>query len=222
MNFLVGNAARGQILEHSHHHASQVTIGLASTAYSREDFFHRTEKLDLSIWKNSVYSPVSRKTGSNRRQMLINARKAGRRPIFAAFLTFSGKFCPKKFVWWEFSPCHLFAITLAFRPFFTLGIPFFYAFKCAATKREGGVEELLRGQWKTLWRRQKVGARAQKAATECAQVLTGCEHHLQPKEGKFGVCVWGGGQMGYEMKKTETLGKTSPKWLLRSIAPPHS
>ena len=150
MNFLVGNAARGQILAHSHHHASQVTIGLASTAYSREDFFHRTEKLDLSIWKNSVYSPVSRKTGSNRRQMLINARKAGRRPIFVAFLTFSGKFCPKKFVWWEFSPCHLFAITLAFRPFFTLGIPFFYAFKCAATKREGGVEELLRGQWKTL------------------------------------------------------------------------
>ena len=140
----------GQILAHSHHHASQVTIGLASTAYSREDFFHRTEKLDLSIWKNSVYSPVSRKTGSNRRQMLINARKAGRRPIFAAFLTFLGKFCPKKFVWWEFSSCHLFAITLAFRPFFTLGIPFFYAFKCAATKREGGVEELLRGQWKTL------------------------------------------------------------------------
>ena len=122
----------GQILAHSHHHASQVTIGLASTAYSREDFFHRTEKLDLSIWKNSVYSLVSRKTGSNRRQMLINARKSGRRPIFAAFLTFLGKFCPKKFVWWEFSPCHLFAITLAFRPFFTVGIPFFYVFKCAA------------------------------------------------------------------------------------------
>ena len=108
----------------------------------RKTGFVHLEKLGLF--------PVSRKTGSNRRQMLINARKAGRRPIFAAFLTFSGKFCPKKFVWWEFSPCHLFAITLAFRPFFTLGIPFFYAFKCAATKREGGVEELLRGQWKTL------------------------------------------------------------------------
>ena len=92
----------------------------------------------------------SGKTGFNRQQMGINARKALRSSIFAAFLTFLGKFCPKKFVWWEFSPCHLFAITLAFRPFFTLGIPFFYAFKCAATKREGGVEELHRGQWKTL------------------------------------------------------------------------
>ena len=88
MNFLVGNTVAG----HSHHHASQATIG-----HSGEDFFHQSRKTGFVHLEKLGLFPRG-KTGFNREQMGINAGKAPSTNIFAAFLTFSEIFGPKSFV----------------------------------------------------------------------------------------------------------------------------
>ena len=163
MNFLVGNTVAG----HSHHHASQATIGRAGGSHSGEDFFHQSRKTGFVHLEKLGLFPRG-KTGFNREQMGINARKAACTSIFAAFLTFPEIFGPKSFVCGSlFVPPFCNNLGLV-RPFFTVGIPFFYVFKCGTKSKQ----RLLRGRWKTLWRRQKVGACSQKQPPRLDCMLT--------------------------------------------------
>ena len=127
MNFLVGNRRQEQILLHSHHHASQATIG---RSYSGEDFFHHSRKTGfvhlekLGLFPEEKLASIGSRWGS----MLERRGAAAFLPRFLHF----PKFSAQKVSLVGVSSCPLFAITLAFRPFFTVGIPFFYVFKCAA------------------------------------------------------------------------------------------
>lgn len=127
MNFLVGNPN------------TVAQSPSCFTSYNWPELFRR--RLFPSQQKNWVcpfgktrFIP-SGKTGFNREQMGINARKAACTGIFAAFLTFPEIFGPKSFVCGSlFVPPFCNNLGLV-RPFFTVGIPFFYVFKCGAKSK---------------------------------------------------------------------------------------
>ena len=93
-------SAAGQILLHSHHHASQATIGREQPLFTRR-LFPPHQKNWVCPFGKTRFIP-SGKTGFNRQQMGINARKAGSSSIFAAVLAFFRNFWPKKFLLCEF------------------------------------------------------------------------------------------------------------------------
>ena len=126
MNFLVGNRRQEQILLHSHHHASQATIG---RLFRREDFFHPRKTGFVHLEKLGLFPEEKLASIDSRWGSMLERRGAA--AFLPRFLHFP-KFSAQKVSLVGVSSCPLFAITLAFRPFFTVGIPFFYVFKCAA------------------------------------------------------------------------------------------
>ena len=109
MNFLVGN--RRRILLHSHHHASQATIGRAGSYSAWEDFFHHSRKTGfVHLEKLGLFPPEKLASiGSRWGSMLERPSAQAFLPRFLHFL----KFLAQKVSSVGVSSCPLFAITLA-------------------------------------------------------------------------------------------------------------
>ena len=138
MNFLVGNTVAG----HSHHHASQATIG-----HSGEDFFHQSRKTGfvhlekLGLFPPEKLASIASRWGS----MLERLPAPAFLPRFLHFL----KFLAQKVSSVGASSCPLFATTLALSGPFSLQWEFL-SFMCLNAGQKA--KWLLRGRrWKTLW-----------------------------------------------------------------------
>ena len=133
-----------------------------SNLYSPEDFFHHIRKTGfvhlekLGLFPLEKLASISSRWGS----MLERLPAAA---FLLRFLHFPKFLAQKVLVRAPFLQQPWPSL-----PFFSLGIPFFYVFKCAAKSKQG----LLRGRWKTLWRRQKVGACSQKQPQRLDCMLT--------------------------------------------------
>ena len=138
-----------------------------SNLYSPEDFFHHIRKTGFVHLEKLGLFPLEKlaSIGSRWGSMLERLPAAKFLPHFLHFLKFlAQKVSPV----WVLVRAPFLQQPWPSRPFFTVGIPFFYVFKCAAKSKQG----LLRGRWKTLWRRQKVGACSQKQPQRLDCVLT--------------------------------------------------